>query len=172
MLTVASKKNQNNHLQNGHYIHCVKSVQIRIFYLVRISLYSDWLRRFTYFPVFGLNSDLWGKFSRSDAHTLLERLSFSWFNWAIQPLLQCLKLNRNIFKKHKVNKKRKILFFVIMAVNCHRGEFFCAIKFSLQEHDKTILINCSYDNWLWYLYKFKNNYVQTNYTHKVVKVVS
>ena len=161
MLTVASKKNQNNHLQNGHYIHCVKSVQIRIFYLVRISLYSDWLRRFTYFPVFGLNSDLWGKFSRSDAHTLLERLSFSWFNWAIQPLLQCLKLNRNIFKKHKVNKKRKILFFVIMAVNCHRGEFFCAIKFSLQEHDKTILINCSYDNWLWYLYKFKNNYVQT-----------
>ena len=26
--------------------------------------------------------------------------------------------------------------------------------------------------WSWDLYKFKNNYVHTNYTHKVVKVVS
>ena len=32
MLTVASKKNQNNHLQNGHYIHCVKSIQIRSYF--------------------------------------------------------------------------------------------------------------------------------------------
>ena len=26
--------------------------------------------------------------------------------------------------------------------------------------------------WSWNLYKFKNNYTQTNYTHKVVKVES
>ena len=24
--------------------------------------------------------------------------------------------------------------------------------------------------WSWNLYKFKNNYIQTNYTHKVVKI--
>ena len=171
MLTVASKKNQNNHLQNGHYIHCVKSIQIRsffwsVFLCIRtgygdllIFLYSDGI------VVYEVNF-------HAVMRTLYWKDSFSWFNLAIQPLLQCLKLNRNIFKKHKVNKKRKILFFVIVTVNCHIGECFCAIKFSLQEHDKTILINCSYDNWLWYLYKFKNNYVQTNYTHKVVKVVS
>ena len=26
--------------------------------------------------------------------------------------------------------------------------------------------------WSWNLYKFKNNYIQTNYTHKVIKVES
>ena len=58
MLTIASKKNQNNHLQNGHYIHCVKSVQI--FASIRTEY-----------------RDLRGKFSLSDVHTLLKRLSFS-----------------------------------------------------------------------------------------------
>ena len=40
-----------------------------------------------------------------------------------------------------------------------------------KKHDKNIL-NCSYVIWSWNLYKFKNNYIQTNYTHKVIKVKS
>ena len=38
--------------------HCVKSIQIRRFFLVRISPHSDWIWRFT-LPVFGLFTQWW-----------------------------------------------------------------------------------------------------------------
>ena len=53
-----------------------------------------------------------------------------------------------------------------------RRVFLCnKIKFvrTRQKHSSKLFI-CTI--WSWNLYKFKNNYIQANYTHKVVKVES